>query len=79
MDATICMLVKLLFVKKKKKLNNYVEFPSTEFDNLVCRTSSEVLALCKTPGQQRLLRVTQQVLPRGSFPITPLSPLLTNQ
>lgn len=72
-QATSCLK------KKKKKLNNYVEFPSTEFDNSVCRTSSEVLALCKTPGQQRLLCATQQVPPRGSFPITHLSPLLTNQ
>lgn len=65
--------------KRKKKLNNDVEFPSTEFDNSVCHTFSEVLALCKTPGQRRLLRVTQQVPPGGSFPITHLSSLLTNQ
>lgn len=73
------MLVKLLLVKKKKGLNNYAGFPSTEFGNSVCRTSSEVLALCKTPGQQRLLQVTQQAPPRGSFPIAHLSSPPTNQ
>lgn len=57
----------LLKKKKRKKLNNYVEFPSTR---LIIQfvTFSEVLALCKTPGQRRLLHVTQQVPPRGELP-----------